>query len=1147
MKKLSLFLALMVVTLSAWAATTFEVGNLAYEVVTTASSSTPGVVTCTGLSTAGKSGTSLSLTIPYYVSDGTYRYYVTAIGESAFKDVTNVNYVTIAYGVQDIKAQAFYGCTSLVTVNIPSSVTYMRSRCFYGCSRLIGVYLAQLTPSRITTYSNCFSTYSSRNLFVPCGADVDAYRNLAFATTDNFPTIKHSSNAYDFYFSSGGKFVVSKQPTSTTQGELTIIGFVKSSSSTNASQGIFKPGATTTVSGFSTSFKTVAVADSAFAGNVDLVQLDLSAITDLTTVGKYAASGCTGLTTVKVPAGVIDTRAFNGCSNLSSLTIDGVTELGRYSLSGCTSLTSVTIPASATTVYTDFCTDNASITQINVNSSNTVFTSYNNSLYNKARTILWRVPEGFTSTALALPAGVTRIGDGAVRNCTNIQQCPMPYGMKTIGSYVFSGCTSLYDVKIPSSVTTLGVYVFQRCTALTHLYVNTNFAPQIYRSTMFSNASTSINLYTQRGLVDAFKNNGWTGYFASYNQNDVVASDYRPGKGLSYTVSSTEPVTINGTTYAGGRVKLVRGATAGSVTGVTNIPASVTINSKAYAVTRIDTLAFHTSNTFSITGCACVDSVMLSAFDSIPITSVELPYVSYIGVEAFDYCTSLTSAKWGSRLKRINHYAFYHVPLTHDIILPVGCEYLGKQPFDGAQSKKMLIPSTVATMFDLTIYNLPKLEGLYLNNPKGGFFLSTNWDFTGVPTSCVLYVPSYTTLSDVWKNHFNTRYAGAFDFARDSDFDSPYVITVTSTDPVTVDGVTYDGTAQYVIPRKFGSFTHFDAANYETDQMLGSGKKYLMTEIGDGAMYKSNYTSCSFKAMKNLTRIGKAAFYGSKLVSADLPDNRIAFGEGAFVDAADLVEIVAPDSRSWEGRFFGGNASNFNLFTSNEIVFNIMNSTILKGYSFDANYTCADRVAPLITATASTYALAVQNALDFSASGVNAYAVSSHSSLRSKVFSEKLTRAAADQGVILTDLTPGNTYKIQRYYGTIDKGTNYLVAAGIETEIYNVTGAYYWDTENLKFVKPTSSYKVPSGQSYLSLPSGGSEYFLDLFPDGAQGGGDGVTGDVNGDGIVDITDVNMVINMVLGKVDKTTAGDIDGSGDIDITDVNSVINIMLGK
>ncbi len=56
-----------------------------------------------------------------------------------------------------------------------------------------------------------------------------------------------------------------------------------------------------------------------------------------------------------------------------------------------------------------------------------------------------------------------------------------------------------------------------------------------------------------------------------------------------------------------------------------------------------------------------------------------------------------------------------------------------------------------------------------------------------------------------------------------------------------------------------------------------------------------------------------------------------------------------------------------------------------------------------------------------------------------------------------------------------------------------------------------------------------------------------ITGDINGDGIVDITDVNMVINMVLGKVTATTAADLDGSGTVDITDVNQAINIVLGK
>ena len=59
--------------------------------------------------------------------------------------------------------------------------------------------------------------------------------------------------------------------------------------------------------------------------------------------------------------------------------------------------------------------------------------------------------------------------------------------------------------------------------------------------------------------------------------------------------------------------------------------------------------------------------------------------------------------------------------------------------------------------------------------------------------------------------------------------------------------------------------------------------------------------------------------------------------------------------------------------------------------------------------------------------------------------------------------------------------------------------------------------------------------------------GDGVTGDLNGDGHVDISDVNAVINMMLGKTTQTAAGDVTGDGHVDISDVNAVINIMLGK
>lgn len=57
-------------------------------------------------------------------------------------------------------------------------------------------------------------------------------------------------------------------------------------------------------------------------------------------------------------------------------------------------------------------------------------------------------------------------------------------------------------------------------------------------------------------------------------------------------------------------------------------------------------------------------------------------------------------------------------------------------------------------------------------------------------------------------------------------------------------------------------------------------------------------------------------------------------------------------------------------------------------------------------------------------------------------------------------------------------------------------------------------------------------------------------GDLNNDGVIDIADVNIVLNYMLGKSDPRATYeqcDLNEDGVIDITDVNIVLNLMLGK
>ncbi|MBR1803848.1 MAG: metallophosphoesterase [Muribaculaceae bacterium] len=59
-----------------------------------------------------------------------------------------------------------------------------------------------------------------------------------------------------------------------------------------------------------------------------------------------------------------------------------------------------------------------------------------------------------------------------------------------------------------------------------------------------------------------------------------------------------------------------------------------------------------------------------------------------------------------------------------------------------------------------------------------------------------------------------------------------------------------------------------------------------------------------------------------------------------------------------------------------------------------------------------------------------------------------------------------------------------------------------------------------------------------------------IRGDLNGDGVVDVTDVNILINVILGVTESTeieALGDLTGDNAVDVSDVNVLINIILAN
>ncbi|MBE6694860.1 MAG: leucine-rich repeat domain-containing protein [Ruminococcaceae bacterium] len=102
---------------------------------------------------------------------------------------------------------------------------------------------------------------------------------------------------------------------------------------------------------------------SSYSYNDKYVPLSLKTvvITGGKSIGSYAFSGCSGITSVTIGNGVtsIGSRAFEDCSGLTSVTIsNGVTSIGSYAFDDCSGLTSIIFEDTSTwyrtTSYSDW-------------------------------------------------------------------------------------------------------------------------------------------------------------------------------------------------------------------------------------------------------------------------------------------------------------------------------------------------------------------------------------------------------------------------------------------------------------------------------------------------------------------------------------------------------------------------------------------------------------------------------------------------------------------------------------------------------------------------------------------------------------------------------------------------------------------------
>ena len=367
-----------------------------------------------------------SVTIPSTVTYEGTTYSVTTIGYYAFYNCSSLTSVTIPESVTTIGYYAFYNCSSLTSVTIPDNVTTIGEGAFSNCSNLTSVTI----PDSVTTigqdaFSNCRSLTS-----VTIPDSVTTIGDYAFESCDGITSVTIPESVTTI---GNNAFAYCSSLTSVTIPEsVTTIGngaFAYCSSLTS----VTIPESVTTIGNGAfqdcSSLEYINVAEGNQNYKADkygvlftkgaengetLIQYPIGNTRtsytipdDVKEIGDFAFKSCSNLTAVTIPDSVttIDNSAFNGCRSLTTVTIpDSVTTIGAGAFNGCRSLTTVTIPDSVTTIGAGAFADCSSLADVYVKDGTTIG---NSAFKNRVYARIWKY--GVLNDQTGAPAGKTLV------------------------------------------------------------------------------------------------------------------------------------------------------------------------------------------------------------------------------------------------------------------------------------------------------------------------------------------------------------------------------------------------------------------------------------------------------------------------------------------------------------------------------------------------------------------------------------------------------------------------------------------------------------------------------------------------------------------------------------------------------------------
>jgi hypothetical protein len=287
-------------------------------------------------------------------------------------------------------------------------------------------------------------------------------------------------------------------------------------------------------------------------------------------------------------------------------------------------------------------------------------------------------------TSITIPGGVTSIGKEAFGSCYSLASVIIPNSVISIGDRAFTGCYSLASVIIPNSVISIGNTVFGSCHSL--------------QSITIPNSITSIN-----------------------------------GSTFSNCTSLSSVTIPNGVTSIGN-----------SAFGNCSLLSSITIPN---SVTNIGSYAFQYCYLLSsITIPDSVKTIYSNAFQyCYLLSSVTIPDgVTNIGDNTFYNCISLTSITIPDSVNSIGSEAFSHCASLSSITIPDSVISIGSRAFQYCDSlTSITIPNGVTSIGSEVFDSCSYIESIKFTSTTPPRVSNSN-AWTGVPTSCIIYVPSGT-------------------------------------------------------------------------------------------------------------------------------------------------------------------------------------------------------------------------------------------------------------------------------------------------------------------------------------------------------------------------------------------------------------------